>query len=103
MRLDKTLLKQIIAIQNYLIYCGKQQQHSQTEDADVLPGNVYPAMGGKKTPGTEFWLVIAVSNTGAHCVGFNADGEPVSTTTKSAMRSRLSVIARVDLTKLILA
>lgn len=86
MRLDKTLLKQI------------------TEDADVLPGNVYPAMGGKKTPGTDFWLVIAVSNTGAHCIGFNADGEPVSTTTylKSAMRSR-PVIARVDLTKLILA
>lgn len=85
-RLDKTLLKQI------------------TEDADVLPGNVYPAMGGKKTPGTDFWLVIAVSNTGAHCIGFNADGEPVSTTTylKSAMRSR-PVIARVDLTKLILA
>jgi hypothetical protein len=86
MRLDKTLLKQI------------------TEDADVLPGNVYPAMGGKKTPGTDFWLVIAVSNTGAHCIGFNADGEPVSTTTylKSAMRSR-PVIARVDLTYLILA
>ena len=86
MRLDKTLLKQI------------------TEDADVLPGNVYPAMGGKKTPGTDFWLVIAVSNTGAHCIGFNADGEPVSTTTylKSAMRSR-PVIARVDLTYFILA
>lgn len=85
MRLDKTLLEQI------------------TDDADVLPGNVYPAMGGKKTPGTEFWLVVAVSNTGAHCIGFNADGEPVSTTTylKSAMRSR-PVIARVDLTKLIL-
>lgn len=86
MRLDKTLLTRI------------------TEDADVLPGNVYPAMGGKKTPGTDFWLVIAVSNTGAHCIGFNSDGEPVSTTTylKSAMRAR-PVISRVDLTRLILA
>ncbi len=80
MKLDTTLLNKIV------------------HETDVLPGNVYPAMGGRKTPGTEFWLVISVSNTGAHCVGFNAEGYPVSTTTylKSAMRSR-PVVARVNL------
>ena len=80
MRLDTTLLNKL------------------TTESEVLPGNVYPAMGGKKTPGTDFWLVVAVSNTGAHCIGFDSDGAPVSTTTylKSAMRSR-PVIARVDM------
>ena len=68
------------------------------EESDVVPGNVYPAKGGRKTPGTEWWLVVAVSNTGAHCIGFNDSGYPVSTTTylKSAMRER-PVIGRVDM------
>jgi hypothetical protein len=66
--------------------------------SDVLPGNVYPAKGGRRTPGTEFWLVVATSDTGAHCIGFSADGLPVSTTSylKGALRER-PVIGRVDL------
>lgn len=85
MKLDTTLLNKLV------------------QDSEVVPGNVYPAMGCKKTPSTEFWLVIAVSNTGAHCVGFNLDGYPVSATTylKSAMRSR-PVLMRVDLSPLVL-
>jgi hypothetical protein len=68
------------------------------EDSDVLPGNIYPAKGGRKSPGTEWWLVVAVSNTGAHCIGFDASGHPVSTTSylKNAMRER-PVIGRVDM------
>jgi hypothetical protein len=68
------------------------------EDSDVVPGNVYPAKGGRKTPGTEWWLVVAVSDTGAHCIGFNDSGYPVSTTSyrKSAMRER-PIIGRVDM------
>ena len=72
-------------------------------ESDVLPGNIYPAKGGRKSPGTEFWLVIACSNTGAHCIGFDAQGHPCSTTTylKGAMRER-PVIGRVDMSKIIL-
>lgn len=83
MKLDPTVLK--VAQQN----------------SDVLPGNVYPAKGGRKTPGTEFWLVVAVSNTGAHCVGYDRNGNPVSTTSylKSALRDR-PVVCRVDLSSL---
>lgn len=69
---------------------------------EVVPGNIYPAKGGRK-PGTEYWLVIAVSATGAHLIGFNAEGEPVSTASylKSAMRER-PVIGWVDLSNLTL-
>lgn len=83
MKLDPTVLK--VAQQN----------------SDVLPGNVYPAKGGRKTPGTEFWLVVAVSNTGAHCIGYNSDGDPVSTASylKSALRDR-PVVCRVNLSSL---
>ena len=72
-------------------------------ESDVLPGNIYPAKGGRKSPGTEFWLVIACSNTGAHCIGFDSQGRPCSTTTylKGAMRER-PVIGRVDMSKIIL-
>jgi len=68
------------------------------EDSDVIPGNIYPAKGGRKSPGTEWWLVVAVSNTGAHCIGFNAEGYPCSTTSylKGALRER-PVIGRCDL------
>ena len=70
--------------------------------SEVVPGNIYPAKGGRK-PGTEYWLVIAVSTTGAHLIGFNAEGEPVSTASylKSAMRER-PVIGWVDLSNLTL-
>ena len=73
------------------------------EAQDVLPGNIYPAKGGRKSPGTEWWLVIAVSDTVAHCIGFNKDGEPCSATSylKGAMRER-PVVGKVDLSKLIL-
>lgn len=68
------------------------------EDSDVVPGNVYPAKGGRKSLGTEWWLVVAVSATGAHCIGFNDAGYPVSTASylKGAMRER-PVIGRVDM------
>ena len=67
------------------------------ESCEVVPGNIYPAKGGRK-PGTDYWLVVAVSDHGAHLVGFNNEGEPVSTAsyTKSAMRER-PVIGRCDL------
>ena len=72
-------------------------------ESDVLPGNIYPAKGGRKSPGTDFWLVIAVSNTGAHCIGFDGQGQPCSTASylKGAMRER-PVIGRVDLDKVLL-
>lgn len=70
------------------------------EVSEVKPGNIYPAKGGRK-PGTDYWLVIAVTQTGAHLIGFNAEGEPVSTASylKSAMRER-PVIGWVDLSNL---
>ena len=73
------------------------------ENSDVLPGNIYPAKGGRKTPGTEFWLVVATSNTGAHCIGFDEYGQPCSTANylKGAMRER-PIIGRVNLDDLVL-
>ena len=70
------------------------------EACEVVPGNIYPAKGGRK-PGTDYWLVVAVSDHGAHLIGFNNDGEPVSTASynKSAMRER-PVIGRCDLSNL---
>lgn len=75
--------------------------HLAQQKSDVLPGNLYPAKGGRKTPGTDFWLVVAVSETGAHCIGYSRDGNPVSTTSylKSALRDR-PVVCRVNLTSL---
>ena len=75
-----------------------QETLKKAEEHDVRPGNVYPAKGGRKTPGTEWWLVVAVSNTGAHCLGFNNEGAVCSATTylKSAMRER-PIVGRVDL------
>ena len=71
--------------------------------SEVVPGNIYPAKGGRK-PGTDYWLVIATSDNGAHLIGFNKDGEPVSTASysKSAMRER-PVIGRCDLSGLVLS
>ena len=68
------------------------------QNSDVIPGNIYPARGGRKSPGTEWWLVVAVSETGAHCVGFDREGYPCSTASylKGAMRER-PVIGRCNL------
>ena len=72
------------------------------ETTEVKPGNIYPAKGGRK-PGTEYWLVVAVSTTGAHLIGFDAYGHPTSTASylKGAMRER-PVIGFVDLSNLVL-
>lgn len=73
------------------------------KEQDVLPGNIYPAQGGRKSPGTEYWLVVALTKNGAVCVGFDAEGCASAATTylKSAMRSR-PVIGRADLSKMTL-
>ena len=48
---------------------------SLREACEVRPGNIYPAKGGRK-PGTDYWLVVAVSapdriqqgrRAGIHC------------------------------------
>ena len=71
------------------------------EQSEVRPGNIYPAKGGKGD--TEYWLVVAVSHTGAHLIGFNKEGIPCSTASylKSAMRER-PVIGRVDLGEVVI-
>lgn len=70
--------------------------------SEVKPGNIYPAKGGRR-PGTEYWLVVAVSDSGAHLIGFNKEGHPVSTASylKSAMRER-PVIGRVDVSSVVI-
>lgn len=72
------------------------------QECEVMPGNIYPAKGGRK-PGTEYWLVVAVSQNGAHLIGFDAEGNPVSTASynKSAMRER-PIIGRCDLSGLVI-
>ena len=72
------------------------------EACEVIPGNIYPAKGGRKQ-GTDYWLVVAISGTAAHLIGFNDTGAPVSTASynKSAMRER-PIIGRCDLSSLIL-
>lgn len=74
------------------------------EESDVVPGNMYPAKGGSKSPGTMWWLVVAVSNSGAHCIGFDEGGNPCSTASylKGALRER-PIVGRVDLTAIQLA
>ena len=71
--------------------------------SEVVAGNIYPAKGGRKSPGTEYWLVVACSANGAHCIGLDASGTPVSTTSylKSALRER-PLLGRVDMDALIL-
>jgi hypothetical protein len=85
MKIDKELLKNV------------------TTNSDVVPGNIYPAKGGRRSPGTDFWLVVSCSTHGAHCLGFNSDGEPVSTASynKSAMRER-PLVGRVDMGAVVL-
>lgn len=69
--------------------------------SDVVVGNIYPAQGGRSTPGTAFWLVVATSDHGAHLLGFSADGDPVSTTSygKHALRAR-PLLAKADISAL---
>lgn len=76
---------------------------AMTASAEVAPGNIYPAKGGRRTPGTEFWLVVATSERSCHCLCLNAAGEPVSTATyyKSSMRDR-HLVGRVDIAGLTL-
>jgi hypothetical protein len=73
------------------------------KNSDVVPGNIYPAKGGRKSPGTEWWLVVAVSTTGAHCIGFDEHGYPCSTASylKGALRER-PIIGRCDLDAILL-
>ena len=63
-----------------------------TDACEVQVGNIYPAKGGAKGEkgGTKFWLVVGLSQTGAHAVGLNDEGEIVSATSylKSAFASR---------------
>lgn len=68
---------------------------------DVVPGNVYPAQGGRKTPGTHYWLAIAVTESIVHVIGFNDQGLPVSTASyyKHSFRER-PVIGRVDVDRI---
>ena len=68
------------------------------EQSDVVPGNVYPAKGGSKSPGTEYWVVVAVSANGAHCIGFDAEGSPCSTANyvRGALRER-PLLGKVNL------
>ena len=71
------------------------------EASDVVPGNIYPGKGGSRKPGTDYWLVIACSETGAHVIGFDGEGRPVSTASygKHALRER-PLLGRADLSML---
>ena len=73
------------------------------EQSEVVPGNIYPGKGGSRKPGTDYWLVIACSNTGAHLIGFDGEGHPVSTASygKHALRER-PLLGKVDLSKIYL-
>lgn len=81
----------------------KELLHHVASNSEVVPGNIYPAKGGKRTPGTDFWLVVACSENGAHCIGYNSNGEPVSTTSylKGALRER-PLVGRVDMSTVVL-
>ena len=63
-----------------------------TEACEVKVGNIYPAKGGAKGEkgGTKFWLVVGLTQHGAHAIGLNDEGEIVSATSylKSAFASR---------------
>lgn len=85
MKLDKSLLSKVV------------------EASDVAVGNVYPAKGGRKSPGTEFWVVVALTSTGAVCLGFDKDGSVTGAQTylKSAMRDR-PLLGRVNVSAITL-
>lgn len=75
----------------------------QVQEQEVRPGNIYPAMGGRKNPGTEYWLVLRLTEHGAVMLGFDKDGEVSGAATylRSAVRSR-PVLGRADLSKMML-
>lgn len=83
---------------------AKELLNSAKDKSEVVAGNIYPAHGGRRKPSTEYWLVVAVSDTGAHCIGYDGDGNPVSTASylKSAMRER-PVVGKVELGSLVLS
>ena len=70
---------------------------------EVVVGNIYPAQGGRASPGTKYWLVVSLSQSGAHLLGFDEAGQPVSTASylKGALRTR-PVIGHADLSNLVL-
>ena len=69
--------------------------------SDVLPGNVYPAKGGKAD--TEYWLVVSLTKNGCNLLGFDKGGAPCSTASylRSAMRER-PLIGRENIESLVL-
>lgn len=74
----------------------------QVESAsEVVPGNVYPAKGGKGD--TEYWLVVSLTKNGCNLLGFDKDGNPCSTASylRSAMRER-PLIGRANIEALVL-
>ena len=75
--------------------------HVFKEASEVMPGNVYPAKGGKGD--TEYWVVISLTKNGANLIGFNKAGEACSTASylRGALRER-PLIGKVKLHELIL-
>lgn len=71
------------------------------EASEVVPGNVYPAKGGKGD--TEYWVVISLTANGANLLGFDKEGKPCSTASylRGALRER-PIIGRVKLHELVL-
>lgn len=69
--------------------------------SEVRPGNVYPGQGGR-LPRTEYWLVVAVTESGlCHLLGLNAEGEVCRTASyyTHALQTR-PILGRVDLSKI---
>lgn len=56
------------------------QRYSEPPEPCAV-GNVYAAKGGRKT---SYWIVIALFNNMAHCVGVNDDGVITATTSYGA-------------------
>lgn len=71
------------------------------EATEVVPGNVYPAKGGKG--GTEYWVVLSLTANGANLIGFDKEGLPCSTATylRGALRER-PLIGKVQLHEVVL-
>ena len=84
MKLDPTLLKQV-------------------QEQEVQVGNIYPALGGRKNPGTEYWLVLRLTEHGAVMLGFDKDGEVSGAASylRNAVRQR-PVLGRADVSKMTL-
>lgn len=74
----------------------------QVAGQDVAIGNIYPAKGGKKDS-TNVWLVVALTEHGAHLLGFDKEGNISSTASylRTGLKTR-PVLGKVDLSKLVL-